>query len=258
MTSANSIPYNVRITDPEILTFLLQEAGDDSAQFEALIRRVMATKGSTMRLPIAQISTGVEVEQCAPVTPSETPSKVSKKRKATTPAARDFTEESVPDFIIKLIKDYLVVSDEPTSHDTQPFVDMTAIRGLFEKVLAEEYSISRGAKGIIAKFLKPTVVNDLIAENLGVPLEKSIKVKLDPESFSAVVPEEYKFEECADKKNMVTFKNVFLGVRFADGGSFATPSKPRTKKNTTAPTEMTSSNVEVSHVEGSNADDYNF
>lgn len=221
--STNSIAYNVRITDPEVLTFLLKEAGDDSSRFEALIKRVM-TSSTLPMTTVAQNTTAavMRATEQPPATPNDTP---SKKRKATGPVGRDFTEESVPEFIEKIVKDYLVMSDE------NDFVDMATIRGLFERVLAEEYSITRGAKGIIAKLLKPTTVNDLIADNLGVALEKSIKIKLDPVSFASIVPEEYKFEECADKKNMVTFKNIFLGVRLADGGSSATPYKPRTKKS---------------------------
>lgn len=220
--STNSITYNVRITDPEVLTFLLKEAGDDSSRFESLIKRVMTSSALPMT-PVAQISTAAVMPPLRAT--EQLPATPSKKRKATGPVGRDFTEESVPEFIEKIVKDYLVLSDE------NDFVDMATIRGLFERVLAEEYSITRGAKGIIAKLLKPTTVNDLIAENLGVALEKSIKIKLDPVSFASIVPEEYKFEECADKKNMVTFKNIFLGVRLADGGSFATPYKPRTKKS---------------------------
>lgn len=228
IASTNSIAYNVRITDPEVMTFLLQEAGDDSERFEALIKRFMSSKRELLSTPVSQNSTEAVVPPCAPATQVVTPS-VNRKRKATTPASRDFTEETVPEFIEKIINDYLVVTNDTTSQD---FVDMSAIRGLFEQVLEEEYSITRGAKGIIAKLLKPTVVNPLVTDAIGVALEKSIKVKLDPMSFASIVPEGYTFEECADKDNMVMFKNVFLGVRLADGGSSATPAKPRAKKST--------------------------
>lgn len=164
----------------------------------------------------------------------------SLKRKAEEPAGREFTTE---EFVETLIKNHLVV----TGVDTD-ICDLASIRDTFEKVLEEHYSITRGAKSIIAKHLKPTMVNTMIVEKVteaGGSYEKSLKINVDPITYLALAPAECHIDDFKDTTGSISLKNVFTGVRMEGPMHKIVPCAPRKPRGKAAATVEATQNVEA-------------
>ena len=203
------------------------EVSKDKDRFKSILVGAMTSELKSQQ-PLAQ---PMATSGTAPTTSTSPPKpKVSRKRKAEGPVAREFTEADIPDFIDALIEDHIIFVPD----NNMEFVDMTMIRGRFEKVLADRYQITRGSKTIISRLLKPKQINVLLTEKMEAKeaaFINTLKTKPNDLMWASYVGDEYAMDEYFTEKKEVIFKNVFLNAKFTDNGPRAIPCKPRVKKS---------------------------
>jgi len=235
------------ITDPEIVTYLM-EVSKDKDRFKSILISSM-TSEPKFQQPLAQpLSQPVAQPVAAPATSSKP--KATRKRKAEGPAAREFTEADIPEFLDALLEDHITfVPDSDVD-----YVDVSMIRARFEKVLADRYQITRGAKSIISRLLKPKQINVLLTQKMeakDAEFINTIKTKPNDLMWASHVGEDYAMADYLNENNEVTFKNVFLKVKFSDDGLRAIPCKPRGKKTQKASSSAVTQDPVVAEQEAS-------
>ena len=229
-----AIPYSTRVSNPSVMTFLMEHVGDDSERFEEMMLNVMATQlhgHSALPLESRTMRPREVIVVPSDAEPVQAPVQAlalapRRKRKASDSRSRGFTEEMIPEFLESLVE--MLQFSEDSEED---FVDMPALRGLFEKILMERYGITRGAKVILTKILKPTsVAAELveILESRGAAFHRDLKIKPSPIAWAAMVPDGLALDDYLCPSGTVSLKNVFLGVRIRGSSSpLVTPVKPR-------------------------------